>query len=112
MSCDDHCSFKINTSPDPLDPLTVEQILWRRSWTYYRNTDIADKLNPGGEGDGDGWRYSKWMTLQQDVHYYVESTLLQGGGYINLDIGMEIIPEVMPAYHPRFERQVQQVSIG
>lgn len=43
----------------------------------------------------------------------MESTLLQGSGYINLNIGMEIRPTAgMPAEHPHLEKQVMQLSIG
>jgi hypothetical protein len=58
MSCDDHCSFKINTDTEnPMDPSGATQILWRPSWTYYRNTDIGDK----SLAEGDGKNYSAFM---------------------------------------------------
>ena len=50
--------------------------------------------------------------MEEGEYYYTESTLLNGGGYININIGMEIEPDVCPETHPNFERQVQQVSIG
>jgi hypothetical protein len=53
-----------------------------------------------------GAKFSKWVTLTKDQHYYVESTLKQGGGFINIDIGMEVEPDTMPAEHPNFETQV------
>ena len=50
--------------------------------------------------------------MTQDEYYFVESTLLQGEGGININVGMEIIPDVMPAEHSRFERMVQKLSLG
>ena len=43
----------------------------------------------------------------------MESTLLNGGGYVNLNIGMEIVPaDGLPENHSKLEKQVQQLSIG
>ena len=92
MSCDDQCAFKMSIT-DPLDPATAETLMYRKTWTSYRNSDLPIKNNP----DGDGKRYSKWITVTEGQHYYVEATLNQGGGYINIDVGMEIKPNVMPS---------------
>ena len=92
MSCDDQCAFKMSIT-DPLDPAAAETLMYRNTWTTYRNTDMASKTNPLG----DGMRYSKWVTVTEGQHYYVEATLNQGGGFINIDIGMEIQPLVMPS---------------
>ena len=108
MSCDDKCSFKLNVA-DPLEPSTATQILWNEDWTHYRNTDIEDK---SATSSLYGVRFSEWFSLTQDEYYFVESTLLQGEGKLNINVGMEIIPDVMPAEHSRFERMVQNLSLG
>lgn len=107
MSCDDACEFKMSVD-SPRDPASAERLLHRGRWTTYRDSDVADKRDP----EGDGQRFSKWVTLAEGEHYYVEAALAQGGGYINMDVGMDIIPDVMPAEHSKFESQVQRVSVG
>ena len=72
MSCDDHCGFKISTGENPMDPAAATQILWRPRWTFYRDTDIADKSNE----EGDGRYYSAWIEMEEGDYYYTESTLL------------------------------------
>ena len=49
MSCDDLCDFKISTGENRMDPLAATQILWRPSWTRYRDTDYL-MLDPEGDG--------------------------------------------------------------
>ena len=57
-------------------------------------------------------RFSDWVNLTQDEYYFVEATLGQDGGFININVGMEIKPDVMPAEHSKFERMVQKMSLG
>ena len=108
MACDDNCSFKISLT-DPLDPAAAEQLMYNDAWTTYRNSDIPDK------SETNEWfekRFSRKVTLVKDEYYYVESTLYNGSGASNLDVGMEIAPSPMPASHPNLESQVQKMSIG
>ena len=110
MSCDDDCTFKMNhAGDDPLDPDYAQMLLMRDTWTTYRDTEVLDKTE---DSDLFGVVFSKWVTLVQDEYYYMESTLSDGGGRINLDVGMEVIPDVMPANHPYAEKQVQKMSIA
>ena len=59
-----------------------------------------------------GVRFSEWVTLAKDEYYFVESTLLQRTGPMNINVGMEIKPDVMPSEHSNFERMVQKMSLG
>lgn len=86
MSCDDSCTFKMNTAT-PLDPYSVATVLSIGGWSPYRSTDIEDKT---ATSDKLGSYFSDWIYLTQDEHYYVEATLHQGPGAININVGMEI----------------------
>lgn len=108
MSCDDNCTFKINVN-DPLNPDTVIEVLRNDHWTWYRNTDVEDKSVDSPEL---GVKFSEWVSLVEGEHYYVESTLFNGGGQVNLNVGMEIRPDVMPVEHANMERMVQKMSLG
>ena len=81
----------------------------RDTWTTYRDTEVLDKTE---DSDLFGVVFSKWVTLVQDEYYYMETTLSDGGGRINLDVGMEVIPDVMPENHPYAEKQVQKMAIA
>jgi hypothetical protein len=80
-----------------LDPAANEEILTRNEWTRYRNQKVTDY---GPTSVEFGLKFSKWITLTKDEFYYVESTLFEGGGVANIDIGMEIKPDAMPEFHP------------
>ena len=71
MSCDDSCTFKINTA-DKLDPAAATEILSIGSWDKYRTTDIEDK---SATSTLLGAKFSELINLTQDEYYYVESTL-------------------------------------
>lgn len=108
MSCDDSCDFKISTS-DPMNQDAAEKVLQRNHWTFYRDTDIAEKT-PDSEYYGQN--FSDWIPLVKDQYYYVESALSQTWGGINLAVGMEIKLPSMPVSHSKLERQVQRMSLG
>jgi hypothetical protein len=108
MSCDDQCTFKINVD-DPLNPEAATELLNRSSWTTYRNSDIENK---SADSPDLGRTFSEWVSLVEGEHYYVEATLFNGNGNINIDVGMEIMPDVMPVEHPKMERMVQKMSLG
>lgn len=109
MSCDDNCKFFISHEGDTLDPDQAEQVLIRTSYSEYRDKEVLDKVesNPAF-----GHKFSKWVTLEKGQYYYTLATLSDGGGQVNIDVGMEVKPEVMPANHPNAEKQVQQVAIA
>ena len=71
MSCDDSCTFKMNTV-DPLEPSTASQLMYIEKWSSYRTTDIEDKSATSSDL---GVHFSEWVTLTQDEHYYIEATL-------------------------------------
>ena len=70
MSCDDHCSFKISTGENKMDPDAATQLLWRPVWTGYRMKEVAVKSE-----EGDGQIYSAWIEMEEGEYYYTESTL-------------------------------------
>ena len=94
---------------DKLDPAAATQLMYRFKHTSYRNTDIEDKSSTSPDY---GVRFSDWISLTEGEYYYVEATLYQGSGGINLDVGMEVKPSTMPAEHPKLERMVQKMSLG
>ena len=69
----------------------------------YRDTDIEDKTATSSDL---GVRFSDWITLTEGTHYFVEATLAQGVGSMNINVGMEIQPNVMPSDHSKFENMV------
>jgi hypothetical protein len=99
MACDDHCTYKMSLD-DKLNPADATTLMNRDHWTPYRNKNILDK-----SVDDDMYleAFSEWISLSKDEYYYVEATLLQGGGYINIDVGMEVQPDDMPAQHPKLQ---------
>ena len=88
MSCDDNCQFKLSSDDvDPLDPSQATTRNYVGGWSRYRTTDIQDKSPTSSEL---GKKFSETMQLTQDKYYYVEATLNQGPGDININVGMEI----------------------
>ena len=108
MSCDDTCAFNMSVD-DPLNPDATTRLMTLGSWTYYRNTDIADKSETSSLFEV---QFSDWVTLTEGEHYYTETTFYAGGGETNLDVGMEIKPDTMPTEHSKMEREIQKFSIG
>ena len=100
MSCDDRCSLYLSTS-EPRQPEAKELILYRHKHTSWRNIPLLDKEE---SSPNFGVVFSKWIRLQKDEYYYFETSVLDGGGLCHLTIGMEIRPDIMPAYHPKADR--------
>lgn len=71
MSCDDHCNFKMSIS-DPLNPDAKEELMKIWGAKPWRHTDIADKTS---SSDDLGHRFTRWITVTKDQHYYVETSL-------------------------------------
>ena len=108
MACDDSCTLKMSIN-DSRNPATMETILYRSSWTRFRNGIYTTDKTEGGTNEG--VIYSKWLDLNQDQYYYFETTVRNsGGGPIHLTIGMELELETMPASHPHMETQIQKFS--
>ena len=84
---------------DRLNHENAETLLSRDHWTGYRKKNVLEK----SDSDPDIKSYSKWVSLTKDELYYVESTLGQGGGWINIDVGMEIKADTMPTDHPNLQ---------
>ena len=108
MSCDDNCSFKMNVA-DKLDPAGATQLMFNGGWRAYRDSTADDKSDTSPDY---GVRFSQWVSLTQDEYYYVEATLHQAWGPINIDVGMEIKASTVPADHPKLESMVQKISLG
>ena len=72
MSCDDRCRFAMSVD-DPLNPDTAEQLMFSGASTSYRNTDIEDKSETSDLYEN---RFSNWVTLAKDEHYYVEAYVI------------------------------------
>ena len=47
-------------------------------------------INKDETNDAFGEIYSKWVSLVEGEYYYVESTVANAWGLVNLDIGMEV----------------------
>jgi hypothetical protein len=109
MGCDDGCTFKINVA-DPLNPDTATTVLTSHGWSGYRT--VSDTADRSADSPNLGVTFSEWVSLVADEHYYVEATLAQAWGPVNINVGMEIEPDVMPAEHPRMERMVQKMALG
>jgi hypothetical protein len=98
IACDDQCTYKMSLD-DKLNPANVTTLLNRRSYTAYRNKNVLEK----SDTDPDLSAYSEWVSLKKDEFYYVESTLANGAGWKNIDVGMEVKPDNMPAEHPNIQ---------
>ena len=98
MSCDDSCTFKMSVD-DPLNEAAKTELLNRETFTTFRNTYVADKSDTSPDL---GKVFTEWITLEGGQHYFVEATLGQGVGGLHIDVGMEVVPDVIPAEHPKF----------
>ena len=84
---------------DKLNPDDATTLLKRDSWSAYGAKNFLEK----SDSEPKEYAYSKWVPLQKDELYYVEPTLKQGKGWVNIDVGMEIKPESMPTGHPNLQ---------
>ena len=113
QSCTNRCVLKINndTVADPLDPTTAEKLMEDAGSTYRKKNEVLLKSEDNVEFEK---KFSKQISLTQDKYYYIEAVLQQYGKFdeLNIDVGMEVIPDILPSSHPNAETQIQQISIA
>lgn len=78
---------------DPMNPASAQELMSVNSHTSYRNTDITDKSETSALYKK---RFTDWVSLTKDQHYYVEAVVFNGKGAINLNVGMEVRPASIP----------------
>ena len=96
MVCDDNCNVRMSLT-EPLSPAAKEEILFRPRWTSFRNFPIPPYPI---DGPDQGRVYSKWITLTEGQHYYMDTSMKNYGGPGHVTVGMEAKLVSPPAYHP------------
>jgi hypothetical protein len=97
MSCDDNCALWLNRDlADPMSPKRskAERLLYRSSHTSFRN--LYPELRVQSTSDY-GRMFSKWIDLKENDFHHFEVAVGQGGGDYHLSVGLEVLPDVMPA---------------
>ena len=111
MSCDDTCVLDMSVSTGPRDPANKERILTRTSYTSWRNVNLLDKSETE-ENKNFGKEFSEFYTLQKDEYYYFQTSIKNTGGFGHHTIGMEVVPDQMPAFHPKMDTVIQVIAFG
>jgi hypothetical protein len=111
MSCDDNCALWFNKNKDSMNPArsTHDRLLYRASHTSFRN-HYPELRNEASRNFG--VQFSKWVDLQEGQYHHMHVAVGQGGGDYHLSVGIELKPAVMPAVHPRKEKQIQRVGVS